>query len=1143
MQSEGFALEGDQVEALRRLLQYLPDGIPYHKLEAFLTPICCPTPATHKLFHSILPELVHYLGLEKSEIPTQPLPKYFPTPRFYRTSGWLIALLLSAIGFLLLELAMPTIKGCMDPSAINYNPRASIPSADCDYPFVPPLMVGCMDEDALNVNRQANISCLDCCQNQDCTDPGAINYNRVASESCPNCCQYISNRLPSALQIAGKRDVTQIVLSNNTSPLKLPELEPIQKKPFWLLYFQKKRIAVIAFALFIGLLLTLWLYQRAWIDFLKNKSVNPNWPYYRPIPQHKDKKFSKLPPIQGSLKGKNTQIYHSFKQTIRTARNRSFVFLIDQRGENDHHAWYFYQVYKQYLELGLMASCYFYEDKPLFCWQPYDKLNLVPLEEIIHKHNDAQLVIFSDGKSWVDHFRPELEYWADRFTVWKNRVWMTPIPLEAWGQQEYLIAQLFKIIPPTNWGYEALLKPAQEFKLDQNWINSIQPKLVSVVPHITKENAKSVLAKYFPHKIRKWIAACAVYETVHPSLTYELGKHFIGDRDVKISDWHLILQLPWLKVGIIPMDIRQQLIGLLSRSELRKTHAIIDHFLDIDAEKGSTADFAESETTLQTQTHQLLAHPGKAVTRSTMIPRIHYWQFLGLRPDQINQETLAQQTPYHRNQPFRLMPDRSLSNIFIFSILAFVVALFMMLWKAPFRGKLASFNGNLYHVANANDHIDLLTYQDVQKAIDGTFISNDSIGLKVNNDLLSSFTTRRYLDSVYYKNLLSAHFNTAIEEASAGNYTNALFRLRLPLFREIDNTPLKANEAISNLDYWHLKGTSHYYLNQPDSAKYYSDLIERIDSSYWSMKLPNLKTLMTFEFVDTISLRRIRTRQNRKYTFITQDGTTPPNRYDFAYPYQTSAPIDLSFIRKDTIALVYQSGQYAFIDKEGKLIKDTEFRRLAPYECGNGLWGYSSEKNDPVIACHFEQAWPFQPDQELAMVMLDGKIGYVKRNGIISVTPTYDAGDDFQEGRANVRLNNKWGYIDATGKVVIPFRFDSAEPFNKGIAVVEIDNNRFEIDQQGRCQSGNNCPVASFILVFKDRRTQQPITDVVITHPIYGNLTANSQGEVQIDLLEHLLPRDATFTVTATGYVSEQIGLRLAVDRSIPTIYLDRVVQ
>jgi hypothetical protein len=115
------------------------------------------------------------------------------------------------------DLKLPEIEGCMDPSAMNYNPDATInvgckyevlgctdefafnynPDATVDDDSCEPIVEGCIDPFALNYNvfaNTANDALYPCQYAEDivpgCMDPEANNYNPDANAACEGCCTY-----------------------------------------------------------------------------------------------------------------------------------------------------------------------------------------------------------------------------------------------------------------------------------------------------------------------------------------------------------------------------------------------------------------------------------------------------------------------------------------------------------------------------------------------------------------------------------------------------------------------------------------------------------------------------------------------------------------------------------------------------------------------------------------------------------------------------------------------------------------------------------------------------------------------------------------------------------------------------------------
>ncbi|WP_028972662.1 WG repeat-containing protein [Spirochaeta cellobiosiphila] len=85
-----------------------------------------------------------------------------------------------------------------------------------------------------------------------------------------------------------------------------------------------------------------------------------------------------------------------------------------------------------------------------------------------------------------------------------------------------------------------------------------------------------------------------------------------------------------------------------------------------------------------------------------------------------------------------------------------------------------------------------------------------------------------------------------------------------------------------------------------------------------------------------------------------------------------------------------------------------------------------------------------------AIVIKEGKYGYIDRTGQLVIPLLYTYGAPFSEGLALVRnTNGHTGYINVLGRTVIPFQYDEALPFNKGAALVTKDNKSLLINKKG----------------------------------------------------------------------------------------------
>jgi WG containing repeat len=86
------------------------------------------------------------------------------------------------------------------------------------------------------------------------------------------------------------------------------------------------------------------------------------------------------------------------------------------------------------------------------------------------------------------------------------------------------------------------------------------------------------------------------------------------------------------------------------------------------------------------------------------------------------------------------------------------------------------------------------------------------------------------------------------------------------------------------------------------------------------------------------------------------------------------------------------------------------------------------------VTPEFEAVFDFS--EELAAVIVNGKGGYILRDGSFAIPPAYEGVNGFSEGLAAVRIRRKLGYIDKSGAVVIKPEYDFAYPFNEGLAAV-----------------------------------------------------------------------------------------------------------
>lgn len=115
-------------------------------------------------------------------------------------------------------------------------------------------------------------------------------------------------------------------------------------------------------------------------------------------------------------------------------------------------------------------------------------------------------------------------------------------------------------------------------------------------------------------------------------------------------------------------------------------------------------------------------------------------------------------------------------------------------------------------------------------------------------------------------------------------------------------------------------------------------------------------------------------------------------------------------------------------------------------KAGSVLISKSEADNiDWAIPPHYDKA-ANKFRENLAMVTVAGKTGFIDMYNRFIIPPTFDKMDDldgFHQGLAAVCKNGKWGFIDKTGKTIIPFEYDDADAFTDEMIAAVKQNGKW----------------------------------------------------------------------------------------------------
>ncbi len=145
---------------------------------------------------------------------------------------------------------------------------------------------------------------------------------------------------------------------------------------------------------------------------------------------------------------------------------------------------------------------------------------------------------------------------------------------------------------------------------------------------------------------------------------------------------------------------------------------------------------------------------------------------------------------------------------------------------------------------------------------------------------------------------------------------------------------------------------------------------------------------------------------------------------------------------------------WGYIDTTGKLAVPSLYDEEGRFSEGkaavnkDGLWGYIDRTGKLIIHPQFRSAYPFH-ENRARVKPFNMPESFVSPSGTLISSPTWNATDDFSNGRARVKSGGLYGFIDTTGKVVINPTFSRAWDFDHHMAIVESQGKQGVIDLSG----------------------------------------------------------------------------------------------
>lgn len=282
-------------------------------------------------------------------------------------------------------------------------------------------------------------------------------------------------------------------------------------------------------------------------------------------------------------------------------RPPEYLLLIDKQDANDHRAALFAAIAAAFQKQEVLLDRFFFMGDPRLCWNDEHPAG-IGIRELLYRYPNARLILLGDGHRLLSSGRPAP--WTQTLDAWKQRALLTPVPPARWRLNEQRLAERFTVLPALLDSLELLSE------LDRHVETGLFPLTEAArgqadhpaaeVPVVLGGPLIAALRDHYSAAQIRWIAACAVWPSLHFDLTLWLGRLLQRtrtgpaaaidqcsifkrqSRDIATEDLRQLTRLDWFVQGRIPDRDRLALLEWLEQDSpglLRRIQAALYRLL------------------------------------------------------------------------------------------------------------------------------------------------------------------------------------------------------------------------------------------------------------------------------------------------------------------------------------------------------------------------------------------------------------------------------------------------------------------------------------------------------------------------------------------------------------------------------------
>jgi hypothetical protein len=275
-----------------------------------------------------------------------------------------------------------------------------------------------------------------------------------------------------------------------------------------------------------------------------------------------------------------------------------YLILVDRASHRDHQAQLANELVATLLAQGVLVERYEFDRDPRRAQHvphhgPVLHHGPQSLISLANRHAGGRLLIFSDGRGFIDPYTGRAMAWLAAFRAWAQPVMLTPQAHELWGAREHLLAQSgLLLLPLSGDGLRIFgqvfdrdcplpqVAVSERTRLRPAYLQDVDVLHDRVAPPLDVSVAvMAALERDLQADGMAWLSGCAVYPELYWGITLTIGDSLICEPRRRAQVLAQLVRLPWLRVGFMPDWLREALLARLTgEAEVKVRHALAQFF-------------------------------------------------------------------------------------------------------------------------------------------------------------------------------------------------------------------------------------------------------------------------------------------------------------------------------------------------------------------------------------------------------------------------------------------------------------------------------------------------------------------------------------------------------------------------------------